>query len=233
MSTSSVDSLMIKKAEELKILLCTFEPMLKECSEEDFVKVKEILASPLCKVIKTIVPQVQRKIDEIILANELGFLVCKSERGADIEDDEGNSYEVKTSICQSLKNYKSNFVWPIPKGKNEDETRKKLLQQVLVKTEGPEGGVYFIANNIRGVELNRYFLSSQFVISFFQHLPLPKSGTYNFGCERCITCNNYHRLTRLVFWDKNNIAINDAECELYKKISAQCIVIGKKKKKTT
>lgn len=223
----------IQKATELKRLLLEFESVLKSSTydddDDDFLKVKEILEVPLCKIVKTIVPEVQRKIDEISLANELGFFVCKSERGADIEDGEGSFFEVKTSVCQAGKNYKSNFIWPIPKGKgkggennNDDNTRKKLLEQVIMKTSGPKGGAYFIANTTRNQELNRYFLSREFLLLFFQHLVIPKSGKYNFGSERCRKCNEYHRLKRLTKWDESCLLIKDATCEIYNNVESQC-----------
>jgi hypothetical protein len=153
----------------------------------------------------------------------LGFTVCKSERGADIEDSEGNFFEAKTSVCKSDDTYKTNFIWPIPKGKTQEETRERLAKQILEKTGGPNGGAYFIATTKRGVELNRYFLSGRFLAMFFAQLKLPKCGKFNFGSERCRICFKYHRMEHFMLWDIEHKRIDDAKSEVYNKIPSQCV----------
>lgn len=211
----------IKQAEELRDMLLRFEFLIAQCAgeSEDFLNATELLKVPLCRLTKTMVPNVQRKIDEIVTAQKLNLVVCESERGADMKDNNGNSFELKVSICRKTDNYKSNFIWPIPTGENNKE---KLLRQVAVKTEGPGGGAYFTAKNQRGEVLNEYFISGKLLYSFFEYLPLKKRKNYNFGSERCNACESYHRLDRFKEWDKKGMVVTSSECELYNSVKSQC-----------
>ena len=190
--------------------------------------VYDMLSVPLCKLTKIIVPNVQRKIDEIVYADEKNMTVCIEEHGADLNDDEGNCHELKVSTCKKSTNYKCNFNWPMPAGKDEETRRKRLLESVIEKTKGNtadnlnkiivseietetddvkrpyHGGDFkMISKDARGqVVLNEYSISGIFVYHYFKRLPeFSKSTVYNFGCERCAVCKEYHRLNNMKKYD--------------------------------
>lgn len=235
-----------EQARILSNLLSTFEESLsvqlkgdEDRENDDNVssirnKTQQILQVPLCRLAKLLIPNVQRKIDEIVVASDLDMIVSKSEHGADMVDDLGNSFELKVSICtknekKPSENYKSNIIWPIPPKKNGEDISKvrvRLLEQVSEKTNGEKGGAIFILKTKSGVELNRYFFSGRFLLDYFEHLPL-KDGAknHNFGSARCLVCEKYHRLERMLKWDKEKRPIENGECEIYKSISSQCKVL--------
>ena len=194
---------------------------------ETCTSIFDVLSVPLCKLTKMVVPDVQRKIDEIVYADLKGMKVCEGEHGADLVDVEGNNHELKVSSCKKGTNYKCNFNWPIPAGSNVERRREKLLASIVEKTGGNSnenvvrfsrpnascdakrqkekgGGFEMVAKDARGQDvLNEYSLSGIFVYHYFKRLPkFPTSTTYNFGCERCYKCNEYHRLQRLVRYDE-------------------------------
>lgn len=53
------------------------------------------------------------------------------------------------------------------------------------------------------VNTNRYEINAMFLIDFFAHKhkhkhnkPIDMSPNYNLGCNRCVECNEYHRLLK-------------------------------------
>ena len=228
-AVASTERFVLKEAKALASALEKFELLLKVKYESGDItdalesKIYDRLSVPLCRITKKIVPSVQRKIDEIVYADEKKMTVCKEEHGADLEDVEGNRHELKVSTCKKGTNYKCNFNWPVPTGKNVDTRRSKLLYSVIEKTNGNSivnldkilpydvdepvvyrGGEFkMIARDIKGqTVLNEYSLSGPFVYHYFKKLPdFPGSKVYNFGCERCVVCDEYHRLKRLKEYD--------------------------------
>lgn len=215
----------VERSELLSKLINRFEAdILKpDTPNEEFKQAKEILKVSLCRITKLLVPNVQRKIDEISTADELNLIVSKSERGADMLDEFGNKYELKVSVCSAKKSFKSNFNWPIPKCSDTDLTRKKLLEQVIEKTGGVEGGAYFIAKTKKGVIVNKYFINGALMYSFFEHLPLHNRSTYNFGSARCNTCHKYHRLEKFLDWHNQSLLVTAPDSELYERVKSQCV----------
>lgn len=222
---------LLERAKTLANLLSTFEKSLGvvlngEIEAEDSPTrdaVQNILQVSLCRLVKLLVPNVQRKIDEIIIASEMNMTVSKSEHGADMTDDDDNRFELKVSLCTKGKMpstyFKSNFNWPLPTG---SDARERLLKQVEEKTGGKKGGVIFVAKTKTGIELNKYLFSGRFMLKYFQHLPLTDSGIHNFGSARCVKCEKYHRLERMLMWDKEDREIENEECDIYKSVASQC-----------
>lgn len=132
---SSIERKKFEKSEENNVTTYDYSDNENEIKVENTIYM--ILSVDLCKVTKKVIPNVQRKIDEIIEAdNRDGMEVNKEEHGADLKDLYGNLFELKVSTCAKKKGYECNFIWPVPAGKTIDERRCLLLEKVKQKTGG-------------------------------------------------------------------------------------------------
>jgi len=152
--------------------------------------VLKLVAAPLCKLTKMIIPNVHQKIDEVAYADDHMLIVCEDQHGADLHDSEGNSFELKVSVCTS----RANFNWNIPAG-TTSKNRRSLLKSVETKTEG--GGAIFVVKSKSSKLLAEYKFSSAFLLAYFARVPLGSSKNHNMGCKQCTNCRKFHRLDKL------------------------------------
>ena len=164
----------------------------------------------------------------LINPNDHRMTVSKKPKGADLTDEEGNKYELKTSTVCSANNYKTNFSFKIPFGLNK--TRDERL--VVIKSDfdrlmsGPRGGaICQVASVHDGDTTHTYYISRETMILYFEKMPessvggkykLPAGAKYNFGETRCSKCKEYHRMRKLCEWDAKRDLIT-SDCDLYKK----------------
>lgn len=139
----------------------------KNSGNSDYEKKRELIVKnirgELCGLTKATTPNVQRKIEEIILSYEFPSLeVMDEERGPDLVDTLGNAYEDKTSEVKAKTGFKSNWMFILPMktltskdinaiGSAADEFnyRKQLMVESLeIKMKGDNGGVIFRAKYV-------------------------------------------------------------------------------------
>jgi hypothetical protein len=158
-------------------------------------KVVDILAVPLCKIVRLLIPSVHQKIDEIVYAEEHKLVVQEKQHGADLKGSDGKSIELKTSKC-TVRSPNCNFNWPLAACKNEVERKEKVLKSIKEKT-GNGGEAVLIVKDGLDREIAKFRLSGVFLHEYFSRLTLGKSPNYNMGCKRCGTCLKFHRLEKL------------------------------------
>jgi hypothetical protein len=185
---------MVEQYQALRTLLVsTHELITKSGATEVDPVIYEMLAVPLCRLAKIIIPDINQKVDEIVYAADHNLQVNRAAHGADLHDADGNHYELKVSVCkQPLK--RCNFNWPVPKGGNEADRRARLLASVREKVKG--GYARFIVRNGVGADLFTYTLSEEFLVGYFSRIRLGKGGNHNMGGEYCTRCECFHRLIR-------------------------------------
>jgi len=154
----------------------------------------KIIAVPLCKLVKMTIPNAHQKLDEVVFGAENGLDVQEHQHGADLKDADGNSFELKVSVC-TKKNRKCNFNWNIPRGKIAEVRRFKLLASVREKTGG--GGAILRVVDAFGALIAEFKFSEAFLLAYFNRLAFGASGNHNLGCTRCRTCDGFHRLEKL------------------------------------
>ena len=148
---------------------------------------------PICRVAKLIVPDIQQKIDEFIIADERGLVVNKETHGADAQDHDGGHVEIKASTCLKKNGFKCNVNWPLPKGATVALRRIKLLAKIDAKT-GNGGYALIRMYNHMHVTMKDYKLCNAFLVGYFSHLTYGKCNNHNMGCTRCVSCKEWHRV---------------------------------------
>lgn len=190
-------------------------------------EVVAILAAPLARLAKMVIPDVHAKIDEVIVAADYpGLAVNANTHGYDLVDAHGNHIEVKTSVCKE-RAPKCNFNWPVPKGTNDAERYAKLRASIQEKVAG--GFAWLFIRDGMHRQLYRYELSEAFLLEYFARVPLGISTVHNMGCQRCKSCKHFHRLDRMQHLATKmanaKVAVTDAEWnELFERIDAHCTI---------
>lgn len=91
-----------------------------ESDEVTSVESKKLLTVAICRLALSVVPDIQTKIYEHIVAAEIGATVCEKLTGPDLITADNQTMEVKMTHV-TLKTKKNNFAWPVPKGTTIDE----------------------------------------------------------------------------------------------------------------
>lgn len=166
-------------------------------------EIRKELQYELCKLTLLAVPEATTKMAEIVYAEEKKHKVSEKRNGADLITEDGSKLEHKLSKTVRTTGYKCNVNIPFPKAKTIVERRKKMLESIEEKTEGPSGGMVIeIVTKSTGRTLNEYFLSNLFLTSYFEDLedhnfPGDSVSTINWGCKRCVKCESYHKLNEM------------------------------------
>jgi hypothetical protein len=156
-----------------------------------------LLAAPLARLTKMIIPNVHQKIDEIVYADEqCGKLrVSREQHGHDLSDEQGGHFELKVSVC-SKRGGRCNFNWPVPKADGTIAGRRaKLVESVKEKTRGGHA-VLQVKDGLQR-KIAEYKLTEPFLVAYFERLPLGKADKHNMACEQCHTCGGFHRMDKL------------------------------------
>lgn len=214
-----------KEAEKLALLLTqTYEKIatLKNAADLD-PEIKAILAAPLCRLTKMIIPNVHTKIDEIIYAADNELEVNNAPHGHDLVDKDGKHIERKVSVFNP-KTKRCNFNWNIPEAQSV-EYRQILLHKSIVEKVKDGGYASLEVTDELGRTMVEFKLGANFLSQYFVNLPIGRSRVHNMGCERCDKCNKFHRLEHMQelsnYADKNPKAILLWK-DLHKRIAAQC-----------
>lgn len=160
----------------------------EEVPEED----RRLLEYAFCKVAKPIVPNIATKVDEIVIAHELGQMKVSNDlHGADlINVQTGAHIEIKTSTIKRMKGSKANFIWNIV----NPENREAILKNVREKVSGGGEAIYRIVD-FNGEVCKEYRLSEEFIVAYFEQVPLTKTTTkINMGSTFCWKCKVVERL---------------------------------------
>jgi hypothetical protein len=171
---------------------------------------RELLAVPLCKTVKLLVPNVHQKIDEIIIGHEKQLHVHAHQHGADATDTRLQvPVEIKVSVMNTGR---CNFNWCVP------STREKLLASVREKV-GDNGYAIFRVVSTVGVTIAEYTLQGAFLLEYFTRLPL-KANTrnHNFGAQQCTKCLKFHRLELMqkISDSRSSVSV------LFTRVASQC-----------
>lgn len=135
------------------------------------------LAGPVCRLAKTLEPNICKKVDEVIFAYENGIadsaskLTVNSEQhGADLYTPNGGAVELKTAVWTKTSK-RANINWGLPSSKklSESERRKVLLASVKEKTLG--GGCECVIKNAHGKVIASYFMTHRFMMGYFKRIP--------------------------------------------------------------
>lgn len=153
-------------------------------------EVRDALAVSICRMAKLLIPDVQRKIDEIVYAYDHNLEVSSEQHGHDLHDADGNRFELKVSVCKKP-TYSCNINFPVPKG---EDRRDKLLASVRDKMEG--GGAIFVVRDGKQKELRKFEFTEAFMLGYFTRLELGKAAVHNLGCKQCRDCKKFHRLEK-------------------------------------
>lgn len=173
-------------ASELKNAIVGF---LNHADRMDAEKV-EALRVLVCRLALVVVPDVQTKVYEYIVASEIGATVCKKNTGPDLLTAAGRPLEVK----MSREAKKVNFAWPIPVGRTVDERRQKLVESARLKGDG----VCVVIDSDARV-LERYQLKQEFLAGLFWRWPLTKKmSKVNLGSTWCFSCKRCPRMDRFL-----------------------------------
>jgi hypothetical protein len=156
---------------------------------------KKILTVAICRLALAVVPDIQTKIYEHIVAEELSATVCEKLTGPDLITDDGKTMEIKMSrVIQKTK--KCNFAWPIPEGSTIDERRQRLIASAKVK-----GDARCDLVDGRAKLIKTYSLKADFLAAFFSRIPIEqKSQKINLGstfCHKCSTCSRMDKFQSL------------------------------------
>lgn len=233
---ASVDATLFAKCEALAKLVKEVQVLLSADKTEANMDplLYNMLAGPLCKLTKTVEPNLGKKVDEIIHVYETPQSATGEEQhvnpvqhGADILDEDGNSMELKVAICKDGK--QANFNWRLPSVSelSEKRRREKLLESVKEKTHG--NGCTFVIKNGKQVTLKKYTLSGPFMLGYFARVPYDTSSTvHNFACRPCKTCGEFHRVQRMELYSKYMITkgtdtLSEAQWEdVFTRIKSDC-----------
>lgn len=172
---------------------------------------RELLAVPLCKTTKLLIPNVHQKIDEIIIGHEKQLRVHAHQHGADATDPRTQvPVEIKVSVMSSER--RCNFNWCVP------NTREKLLVSVREKV-GDNGYAIFRVISTTGATVAEYTLQGAFLLEYFTQLPL-KANTrnHNFGAQQCTKCLKFHRLELMQKVSDSGSSVS----VLFKRVVSQC-----------
>jgi ferredoxin len=187
------------------------------------------LIGPLCKLLKTLEPNVGKKLDEYIevydqklSGKETTLKVSTSQHGGDLVDEEGNAMELKTSVHKKGK--KVNFNWQIgspvaPAGKR----RTELVKSITGKTK--KYGCKLIVKDHKNLTIAEFKLSPEFLIGYFTRVKLGKCGVHNMGCTACGSCGSFHRLEKMVLYDRymEKHGKTDLCDEQWKDVFSKCV----------
>lgn len=146
--------------------------------------------------------QLYEKITSLSLTDtHLGRMdhVVKGSRGADMVCANG-TVEDKTSTSGCITNgYKTNWIFGVLKAENKSILYKKLLQKMSAAV------VFKSVMKHSCIVLNTYVIPGEFMAQYLTRkttIHHQSSKTINLGCERCRTCQHYHRILALVAWSK-------------------------------
>ena len=154
-----------------------------------------ILAAPLARLTRIIIPHAHQKLDEIVYAADHALTVSAKPHGHDLEDA-GAHVELKVSVCpMSSARRRCHFNWPIPVGVTDAERRAKLVASVRDKTRGGYA-VLQVRDGLQRVT-HEYRLSEAFLVGYFERVPLGKCANHNMGATECRVCKQFHRLLAL------------------------------------
>lgn len=152
-----------------------------------------ILAVPLARLARTLIPNAQSKLDEIVFAADNALKVNANTKGHDLSTSEGVHIERKVSTY-TKKTSKCNFNWSIPKADTPEKKLDLLLASITEKTRGG----YAVLEVQDGLTrpLATYMLHEKFLLAYFTRLKC-SSDRINMGCARCRHCHKFHRLQNL------------------------------------
>lgn len=186
-------------AAELMAAIATF---LQHADRKD-AKTIAMLTPFVCRLALVVVPDVQTKVYEHIVAEKIGATVCKKLTGPDLLDKDGNPMEVKMSRAAS----KVNFAWPIPQGPNIAVRRGRLVQSVRQKGEAICCVIDENANLVR-----EYRLKQEFLCQLFSRWQIHGSAQkVNLGSTWCKECERCPRMDRFEAASKKFPDLEDAD----------------------
>jgi hypothetical protein len=169
----------------------------EECMDE----LRISLRVPICRLAKLVVPDIQQKLDEFIIADERDFTVNSATHGNDAEGSNNELIEIKTSRCKKKDKYKCNFNWPLTNvdarstvKKTKAARHRALLRKIDEKTGNGGYAILRLYDHKGAVIMKDYELSNAFLRGFFSHITFGKCNNFNMGCRRCRTCNEWHRI---------------------------------------
>lgn len=152
---------------------------------------QQLLIVPICRLALTVVPDVQTKIYEHIVAKEIGATVYKKLTGPDLITKDGKTMEVKQSTMKQ-KTKKCNFSWPIPTGTTTEERRQQLVASAIAK-----GDARCDLINGRVELIKSYSIKATFLSEFFSRVPInDKTKSINLGSTFCHTCKTCPRMDK-------------------------------------
>jgi len=131
----------------------------------------------------------------------------KSEYGADIRLESGEEgpvrhhhLEDKTSLANPRVRFRCNWMVEVDRTPvRGTQTRETIAQYITLCHEKMAGGGLSLTAMYQGKELNRYRLDGNFMALYLTRLVLyhaQRKASVNLGCDRCPTCQHYHRITR-------------------------------------
>jgi hypothetical protein len=157
--------------------------------------VVQLLAAPIGRLTKVLIPNSHQKLDEVIFASENNLTVNSHQHGADLFTAEGHPMELKISVATKSNGYTAQFNWPVPgKGSSAAERRKRLLASIANKTKG--GFATLIIKNGLSRELGHYTLCYQFLHEYFTRITIGKSDKHLMVAKQCRKCKKYHRFEK-------------------------------------
>lgn len=206
--------------------------LIDECKDGETVDEAAcaLLQLPVCMLARLVVPNFEKKANEIIYACQNDLLVNQAQHGADLLTRGANGakshIEHKKSQCTRSRRY-CNFNWPLPPAHLPAEKRRqKLLLSILEKTGGPEGHAILEVVSGLGKVIASYKLSGAFLYQYFSRVALGKSDVHNMGCARCKTCGGFHRVQRLQHYSQlldSKGQLTEAEwSSLFSKCNTHC-----------
>lgn len=152
-----------------------------------------ILAVPLARLTRTLIPNAQSKLDEIVFAADNTLKVNANTKGHDLSTSEGVHIERKVSTY-TKKTPKCNFNWSIPKADTPEKKLDLLLASITEKTRG--GCAILEVQDGLTRTLATFVLHEKFLLAYFTRLKC-NSDRVNMGCARCRNCHKFHRLQNL------------------------------------
>lgn len=166
-----------------------------DSKDEISVESQQLLIVPICRLALTVVPNVQTKIYEHIVAEEIGATVYQTLTGPDLITKDGKTMEVKQSTMKQ-KTKKCNFSWPIPTGPTIKERRQQLVASAIAK-----GDARCDLIDGRTELIKSYSIKAAFLSKFFSRVPIDeKTKTINLGstfCHKCKTCPRMDKFQKL------------------------------------
>jgi hypothetical protein len=223
-----------KAAKYIKLLN---NDLLSSNLERPPTEVIECLTVPVCLLAKVLNPDVRQKLDEFLYSSTHPELkVNTHQQGADLIDPlTGSATELKVSTCiqnpkpakqkdgkMKTPKPKAAVMWPIPKldPKKPQERRKKLLKGIEAKTKSG-GAVIRVVNGMQKL-LKEYTLSHEFLMGYFERVPLGDSPSHNMGCLMCPSCKSFHRLDKLQSFSNNIPKTEEGWKAVFAKVKIDC-----------